>query len=271
MYVDITFATCCFVWTISMNLPKYALEYTSLAPPPSLTAVIESIWMLKNHSDKIDEGIIIPDGKIDLFLLMEENNNIQIFISGVCDKPILKPPYPKSTMFAISFYPLAAEYIFKQSFKKLRNQRLVLANDYLGFGKNDLADFGNFYTKACNIFEKQLENKIDVRKKKLFEHIYLSKGQTTVEELSNKIIWSNRQINRYFNHWFGIPLKSYINIIRFSNSLKQLKVGIFYPELNYVDQSHFIRQIKKFSGVRPTILHKNENDRFIQLSVLTDR
>ncbi|MFC3355443.1 helix-turn-helix domain-containing protein [Sphingobacterium zeae] len=254
-----------------MNLSKNALEYATLAPSPRLTAMVESIWMLKNHSDKIDEGIIIPDGKIDLFLLMEENNSFQIFISGVCDKPILKPPYPNSTMFAISFYPLAAEYIFKQPFDKLRNQTLVLPNDYLGFSKNDLSDFGNFYTKACKIFEKQFENEIDVRKKKLFEHIYRSKGETTVEELSNKVIWSSRQMNRYFHHWFGIPLKSYINIIRFSNSLKQLKLGIFYPELNYVDQSHFIRQVKKFSGVKPTILNKNENDRFIQLSVLADR
>lgn len=266
-----TFATCCFVWIISMNLSKNALEYATLAPSPRLTAIVESIWMLKNHSDKIDEGIIIPDGKIDLFLLMEENNSFQIFISGVCDKPILKPPYPNSTMFAISFYPLAAEYIFKQPFDKLRNQTLVLPNDYLGFSKNDLSDFGNFYTKACKIFEKQFENEIDVRKKKLFEHIYRSKGETTVEELSNNVIWSSRQMNRYFHHWFGIPLKSYINIIRFSNSLKQLKLGIFYPELNYVDQSHFIRQVKKFSGVKPTILNKNENDRFIQLSVLADR
>ncbi|WP_294347245.1 helix-turn-helix domain-containing protein [Sphingobacterium sp.] len=253
-----------------MNLSKNALEYTSIAPSPSLIGMVESIWMLKNHSNKREESIIIPDGKIDLFLLMEENNSFQIFISGVCDKPILKPPYPKSTMFAISFYPLAAEYIFKQSFEKLRNQRLVLPNDYLGFGRNDLADFDNFYTKACKIFEKQFENEIDVRKKKLFEQIYLSKGETTVEELSNKVIWSSRQMNRYFNCWFGIPLKSYINIIRFSNSLKQLKVGIFYPELNYVDQSHFIRQVKKFSGVKPTLLNKNENDRFIQLSVLAD-
>lgn len=266
-----TFATCCFVWIISMNLSKNALEYATLAPSPRLTAMVESFWMLKNHSDKIDEGIIIPDGKIDLFLLMEENNSFQIFISGVCVKPILKPPYPNSTMFAISFYPLAAEYIFKQPFDKLRNQTLVLPNDYLGFSKNDLSDFGNFYTKACKIFEKQFENEIDVRKKKLFEHIYRSKGETTVEELSNKVIWSSRQMNRYFHHWFGIPLKSYINIIRFSNSLKQLKLGIFYPELNYVDQSHFIRQVKKFSGVKPTILNKNENDRFIQLSVLVDR
>jgi len=253
-----------------MNLPKNQLEYTSLHPPQSLTAIVESIWMLKNHSGKKKGGIIIPDGKIDLFLLMDEIDNFQIFISGICNKPILKPPYPKSTMFAISFHPLAAEYIFKQSFERLKNSRQGLAEDYLGFCKDDLADFGNFYTKACKIIAHQLTKHIDLRKKKLFEHIYSSKGEITVKELSQKVIWSSRQMNRYFNTWFGIPLKSYINIIRFSNSLKQLKVGNFYPELNYGDQSHFIREVKKFSGVKPTLLNKNENDRFIQLSVLPE-
>lgn len=246
------------------------LEYLSLKPDNSLSDIVESVWMVKNHDDEKREGIIVPDGKIDLFLFSGEDENFEIFISGICTGPVFKPPFPRSTMFAISFHPIAAEYIFKKSIADLKDAKQTLHCDYWGFSKNDLEHFEQFYKKACEIVKAKLEKKIDDRKKNLFELIYLSKGETTVEELSKKVSWSSRQINRYFNAWLGVSLKSYINIIRFSNSLKQLKKGDFYPELNYGDQSHFIREVKKFAGVKPTILNKNENDRFIQLSLMPE-
>ncbi|WP_312900021.1 helix-turn-helix domain-containing protein [Chryseobacterium taichungense] len=246
------------------------LEYLSLEPDNFLSDLVESVWMVKNHADEKREGIIVPDGKIDLFLFLGEDESFEIFISGICTGPVIKPPFPRSTMFAISFHPIAAEYVFKQSFSSLKDTKQTLPCDYWGFSKYDLENFEQFYRKACNIIKMQVEKKIDERKKKLFELIYLSKGETTVKELSQEVSWSSREINRYFNTWLGVSLKSYINIIRFSNSLKQLKKGDFYPELNYGDQSHFIREVKKFAGVKPTILNKNENDRFIQLSLMSE-
>ncbi|WP_293788831.1 AraC family transcriptional regulator [uncultured Pedobacter sp.] len=253
-----------------MNAATNHLEYLSLKPAYALTDFVESIWMMKYYADEAAESIIVPDGKIDVALLAVKNGSFEMFISGIFTGPIIKPPFPKSTMFVISFHPVAAEYIFKQSFADLKNARKKLTAGYWGFCKDDLVDFDQFYRKACEIIAVQLEKEIDGRKKKLFELIYLSKGTTTVKELSEQVGWSSRQINRYFNNWLGVSLKSYLNIIRFSNSLKQLKNGDFYPELNYGDQSHFIREVKKFSGVKPTILNKNKNDRFIQLSMMPE-
>jgi AraC-like DNA-binding protein len=251
-----------------MHLINNHLEYISVKPDKALSAVVESIWMVRNYSEQKREGIIIPDGKIDLFLFEQENTRFEIFISGICTDPIIKPPFPRSTMFAVSFHPIAAEYIFKRSFSDLINKKQTLPSDYWGFSNNDLADFNQFCAKACGKITSLLTKDIDHRKENMFELIYTSQADITVKELSERISWSSRQINRYFNTWLGITLKSYINIIRFSYSLKQLRKGDLYPELNYGDQSHFIREVKKFSGVRPTVLSRNENDRFIQLSLI---
>lgn len=251
-----------------MSLQGNQLEYISLKPESPLKNLVESIWMVKNHSNEQTEGIIVPDGKIDLFLFAAENKPFEIFISGICSHPVLKPPFPRSTMFAVSFYPLAAEYIFRQCFAGLQDHRQILPDDYWGFSKEDLTDFQSFYQKASHIISSHRTKEIDRKKKVVFEHIYTSKGETTVSELAKLSSWSNRQMSRYFHKWLGITVKSYLNIIRFSNSLQQLKNGNFYPELNYGDQSHFIREVKKFSGVKPTLLSKNENDRFIQLSLM---
>ncbi|SHK70415.1 helix-turn-helix domain-containing protein [Epilithonimonas mollis] len=254
-----------------MHFPTNKLEYICIQPDEPLTDIVESIWMVKNHSDEEKEGIIVPDGKIDLFLLADENGKFEIFISGICSAPITKPPFPKSTMFAISFYPIAAEYIFKQSFADLNNTKKTLQTDYWGFSRDDLNDFNQFYHKAIKVLSSLSSKEIDDRKKKLFELIYACKGEITVKELEEKIYWSSRQMNRYFHKWLGVMLKTYLNIIRFSNSLKQLKNGDLYPRLDYGDQSHFIREVKKFAGVKPTILNKNENDRFIQLSLMPEK
>lgn len=253
-----------------MNLQNNQLEYISLKPWQPLEHIVESIWMVINHSDENKEGIIVPDGKIDLFLLTDEKGAFEIFICGVCTEAVIKPPFPKSRMFAISFYPIAAEYIFNHSFSDLKNTKKTLPDDYWGFSKDDLIDFECFYQKACYTISSKYKKQMDGMKQKLFEFISKSRGEITVNELAGKIFWSSRQINRYFQNWFGLTLKSYFNIVRFSNSLKQLKEGKFYPELNYGDQSHFIREVKKYAGVTPTILNKNENDRFIQLNLIPD-
>lgn len=224
--------------------------------------------MLKNNSDKIIDGIIVPDGKIDLYLYQSVNEPFQISITGVETKQIYKPPFPYSTMFAISFNPLATEYIFKKSFASLINKQEFLPTEFWGFTSSDLNNFDDFLQKSTLKIKSFLTNEIDEKKRKLFELIYASNGSMSVKDLSEQTFWRSREINRYFVQEYGISLKSYCNIIRFRSSLKQLKNGNLFPESNYADQSHFIREVKKLSGVSPKILSKNKNDRFIQFSVM---
>jgi len=101
--------------------------------------------------------------------------------------------------------------------------------------------------------------------------IFDSKGEMSVKELSEKVFWSSRQINQYFNQQFGMSLKAYCNILRFQASLSQIKEGKLFPQLNFYDQSHFIKEIKKHSGVSPKELYKNENSRFLQFLVIDNK
>ncbi|SDG74624.1 hypothetical protein SAMN05421827_110116 [Pedobacter terrae] len=116
-------------------MSKYQISYLSKRPLARLNPLIESIWMVTNDAEQSIDGIILPDGKIDLFLFLDEQDHFEIFISGICDEPIRKPAFPKSRMFAVSFYPTAAEYLFKQSFADLRNKRHVFETHFIGFAK----------------------------------------------------------------------------------------------------------------------------------------
>jgi AraC-like DNA-binding protein len=137
---------------------------------------------------------------------------------------------------------------------------------YWGITAADLHNFDLFCTRVTGILKTLITQKPDSRKQQLFELIYSSKGSLTVKELSAKVFWSSRQINRYFNQQFGLSLKVYCNILRFRASLEHIKSGKLFPEENFTDQAHFIREVKKYAGVTPGELFKNKNDRFIQFS-----
>lgn len=240
-----------------------SLEYNLIKPDNSLSDFVYCFSSLQNLSD-FSGGIIIPNGKIDLLFCKTAPNDFRVVLMGLETKPKPMPKINIECFFAISFNPLAIEYVFHESIAGFVDSGKELPNDFWGFGIDDLNDFEAFSTKATQKIESLLPAKIDERKSKLFKLIFETDGETSISELSEKASWSPRQINRYFNQQLGIPLKTYCSILRFQASLHHIKDGKLSPQLNFTDQSHFIKEIKKLSGVSPKELFKNQNDRFLQ-------
>src|SRR5579871_540847 len=246
-------------------------HYKFINPPESLADFVESIGMFHNKSDEAKEVVVMPDGRIDLFFLRSASEPFRVILTGLETAPKQRSIPPQTFFFDINFKPLAVEYILQTSIADLLNVAKNLANNFWGFNVNDLKDFDAFNSKASQKIQSLLPAAIDERKRKLFELIYSSNGEMSVKELSEKVFWSSRQINRYFNQQFGLSLKAYCNILRFRASLEHIAQGKLFPELNFTDQNHFIKEVKKFSGVVPKELSKNKNDRFVLLSVLKQK
>ena len=246
------------------------LIYQSQKPESSLSDYVESFWMLDNPSEN-KEVILLPDGRIDLIYSQSAKEPFHVVLLGIGTHPEQIVIAEKTKIFAVSFNLLATEYILHQSVSKLLNSAQVLPTDFWDFNVDDLNDFEKFCEKISIKIQQELTQKIDERKLKLFNLMYSSKDNLTVKELSEKVVWSERQINRYFNQQFGISLKSYCGILRFRASFQHIKEGKLFPEQNFADQSHFIKEIKKLSGFLPKELNQNKNDRFIQFSVLPEK
>ena len=245
--------------------------YKFIKPHDSLADFVESIGMFNYSSDEVKEVVIIPDGRIDLFFWQTESGSFYVTLTGLETVPKQRNIPPKTFFFDINFKPLAVEYILHTSIADILNIAKNLPGDFWNFNGDNLKDFNTFYKKASQKIKELLPAAIDERKRKLFQLIYASNGEMSVKELSQKVFWSSRQINRYFNQQFGLSLKAYCNILRFRASLEHIAQGKLFPELNFTDQTHFIKQIKKFSGVVPKELSKNKNDRFVLLSVLKQK
>ncbi len=239
------------------------LNFKLVRPDKSLQDFVYCFSSLKNLSE-VNDGVIIPNGLIDLVLSKNKKRQFRISLLGLETKPKHMPGQNVTEFFSISFNPFAIEYIFQHSIADILNKGKHLPADFWGFSIDDLNDFSAFCRKASLKIKSLLPEKKDERKLKLFELIFSSNGEISVQELSEKIIWSPRQINRYFNQQFGLSLKAYCKILRFQASLPHIKAGTLTPQLNFTDQSHFIKEIKSLSGVSPRELSKNQNDRFLQ-------
>lgn len=252
-----------------MQLTNDDLHYKLIEPDKQLSDFVDSFWFLHNHSNNSKETTGLPDGRVDLFLFRSPTEPFRIVLLGLGtqqhEQAIITA---NGVIFSISFKLLAVEYIFRNPISDITNGGKYLANDFWGFTENDLDDFNCFVEKASKKILSLLPKEIDERKRRLFDLIYATKGGATVKELSENACWSSRQINRYFNQQFGISLKAYCNILRFRASLDHIAQGKLFPEGNFTDQNHFIKDVKKFSGVAPKELFKNKNDRFILLSSL---
>jgi AraC-like DNA-binding protein len=244
------------------------LDYKIIKPDKSLADFVESFWLLRNQTDESKDVIVLPDGRIDLFFSQSETEPFDVTLLGIGTQPVQAKISPRQVTYAISFNLIAAEYIFHINIADLLDSAQNFPNDFWNFNADDLNDFELFCKKVSQKLQSLLPKEIDDRKRKLFELIYSSNGAMTVKELSEKVFWSSRQINRYFNQQFGLSLKAYCSIIRFRASFQHIKEGKLFPEENFSDQSHFIKEVKKLSGVLPKQLKQNQNDRFIQFSTL---
>jgi AraC-like DNA-binding protein len=244
------------------------IEYKIIEAEESISDFVERFWMLTNHSHTEKEIVVIPDGRIDIFFSYSDIEPFHTTLMGLESEPTQTMLPSKTVIFAVNLKLLAIEYLLNTSISNILNEVQHLPTDFWAITREDLNDFEALCIKLTNKIKTLIPQEVDNRKQKLFNLIYSSNGSLSVAELSEKVFWSSRQINRYFNQMFGLSLKAYCNILRFRASVQHIKEGVLFPEQNFTDQAHFIKEVKKLSGVTPKELFKNKNDRFLQFSTL---
>ncbi|MCP2027192.1 AraC-like DNA-binding protein [Flavobacterium sp. HSC-32F16] len=246
------------------------MKYREIKPTGFLKNFVQCFWYYETDCEV--QHTILPDGYFDLIAEFENDTLITVKLTGVWTKP-KDISIPKNIkFFAVRFKLLAIEYLFQKEIKTIVDTTIKLPFTFWNLDTYKSYQFDLFVTDTLNSLETSLKhlNEIDSRKLNLFEIVYLQKTKT-VFELSSQIFWSSRQINRYFSTQFGISLKEFLKIVRCNASYEEISNGNLSPQSDFFDQAHFIKEIKKYTGVTPKELSKNKNDRFLQLSKLEEK
>jgi AraC-like DNA-binding protein len=98
------------------------------------------------------------------------------------------------------------------------------------------------------------------------DFIHQNLGSVTIKSLIKYFYISKRQFEKRFVREVGIPPQYYIRVKRFNEAMKLIDTGKYETladvayALGFFDQSHFIRDIKEFSGITPTSISQKVND-----------
>lgn len=253
-----------------------------ISPPKHLASYIKHYIYLDNSENDIKKLRLFTDGNTGLIL----SGNVDMqSVSG--DKLPLSFFYGQLTSYkdlftngtfsliAVIFQPYFLNILFKISAKEVQNQ-IISVEDVL---KNEMQPFQEklFYKTDprliihdLNIYFTSFLSKIitsDYDFAKATQHYILqNKGIVSLKDLQHFTGYSERQIERKFEHYIGVSPKKYSNIIRLHYFLNLMKrnndnqniTGLSYTA-GYADQSHLIKEFKNNIGLTPNQYLKTEN------------
>lgn len=242
------------------------MNYQEIPATGTLSAFVKYFWRYEHAGEDV-EYTILPDACFDMVVDFENKVLQNIYLTGIWTKPVTLTVTKGTTLLAARFKIIASEYLFKREIKSLLNSMTILPKDYWDIHLTESTAFGQFATCLSERMKAIISEQsgMDERKLNLFKLIY-SEEIHSVNELSEKVGWSSRQINRYFSQQYGVSLKMLLNMVRCNASYPHIVDGKLYPVKEYTDQAHYIKEIRKYTASSPGELYKNENDRFLQLS-----
>lgn len=244
------------------------MKYEEIKTDDYLSNFVKCFWTSETLT-KSSEHTILPDGYFDLIVEIKNKKISNIKLTGIWTIPIDIKTEIQTEVFAVRFKPLAIELLENINLKALLNSSINLSTDFIEIDNLAFDNFKDFCKHIENYLQSRIEKTKPVNdlKIRLFNEIF-KREIFNVQELSEKVFWTSRQMNRYFNFTFGLSLKEYLKILRCNQNYKAISNNRLTLQSNYFDQSHFIKEIRKYTGVTPKELKKNENDRFLQLSTI---
>lgn len=224
-------------------------------------------YLEKNGSDQAHPDLIIPDGTPGLMYIHQgafwrkHRGSAQYFEAG------------KTFLFGQKTQ--AVEYRISTAGLKAYGLKLHPASLYALFGifADELTDSVielEAVTRSSERIAEWLMNSgeelplpprraIPVRLTVLLTAIHDSQGTIPIQELCRRFQLGYKPIQRLFSRHVGITPKLYARIIRFNHSVRigagnAKKLTDVAYQSGYFDQNHFIKEMKRFTGMLPSEL-----------------
>jgi AraC-like DNA-binding protein len=266
-----------------------SMQFHHIEPHFLLKNYIEKMWLFES-SGKMpvdDMKLVVPNGNIKLTVSYQNgivaaingktfaSKEHDVTLTGLIDVPVILDAEEDiaTETIGIEFNPQGAYQFFHFALGEIQNQIYSLTDLMQNIGKQLVEEINNTTSVQQKIIVLQqfLLKQLSLRNKDLIfeyciEKITASKGRITVKELEKKTGYSSRWLNMKFNEKLGVSPKNLSSIIRFKQYYQSLISGneksFFKKDFYefYYDQSHFIKDFKRFTGLPPAKLEKQTNN-----------
>lgn len=216
-------------------------------------------------------GIIYQETEKKSFILPQNKVLSTFYLYGQMIAPFELALEGTYSIIVFQLYPFASKFLFGVDPKKLNDDCYDLSKIKAGdkavknlsaASRTDskIEIIAQFLSTIAR--EKGMEEYREIQQ--AIEIVIDHKGLIPIHKLARLLNVSERTLQRKFDCYVGISPKKFAKIIQFQNSVEQIASGSFSKltdvvyENGYADQSHFIRNIKKFTGKRPLQLKSSD-------------
>lgn len=259
-------------------------------PDEILSPFITCFWYHKDVSFDYSRDKLLPDGTVQLIIdLTPEPKKLyasetslcyteftKAWISGGHTKYIVIEAAKKSSMIGIAFKPGGAYNFFNIPLSEIKNQVVPLAD----FAPHILSQLRDAIMERETPDEKfavlsgcmhsllRDRNQTNPVMQYSFRMLQQSASDISIRTLADKTGYTQKHLISLFERYTGLTPKEYQRLCRFQNVLKQienmqsLSWASVAGSCGYYDQSHFIHDFKKFSGINPVQYLRSKGDYF---------
>ncbi len=247
-------------------------------PSPRLAPFVERLWGVRGSADFHVESVL-PDGAVQLMVNFGPTQAVvaygdrecrdefrRAWIAGIQDQRLVHASPQGADHISVQFRPGGAHAFFGLPMDELADQ-VVELDDLIGPRAAD--ELGARLREAegdearCQVFQRWLlERRASV-------HPYFATVQTAMEllrrgsrgtpvaEVCRRLGLSNRHLIKQFREMVGLTPRTYGRIERFQKVIVACRGKDDVPwsrlaaECGYADQSHLIREFRRFAAVTP--------------------
>jgi AraC-like DNA-binding protein len=244
------------------------MEYKIIKPYKDLEPFIHFYWELKGNEVDTQRERVFPDGCPGILInlgdsCLTDNGSVSIefgktYIVGAMNS--FKDSFINSCTHLLGVCLKPATFA---NFYTYASQN-ELTNNTIEFEKSNSFDVDKIFDTPFHYFDHFYSERVKSKHNPLqpvINDIHLTNGQISIYELSKKNFTTVRQLERNFKKFIGLSPKEYSNIIRFQNALHIIKnsnpdrslLDIAF-ECGYYDHSHLNNEIKRNTGLSPSLL-----------------
>jgi AraC-like DNA-binding protein len=257
------------------------MKYKEYQPARPLRTVINCFWSIEQDPEDLPSGSwdrTVPDGSLELVLHLadpmirkplhgEAAPESRCILIGQMTEPYLVGANGPARMLGVRFFPHTG-YRFLDGPVAGFNDRSVDLDSILPRGARlpleRIGDTGRT-RGAIRILEGWCMDRLHVHSLSTRDRYFSfacrtilhGRGAIAIGDLSRQLGISNRYLERLFLDRGGISPKLFARIIRFQHALGFLSsreppgLAAIAQEAGYFDQSHFVREFRRFAGVAP--------------------
>lgn len=261
------------------NIMIQGENFAYLQPCEKLNHVISNFTItFPDRSMISDNYTIMPHGSVTLVFFIYKAK-LHSFLFGPTTKPIKVGDIANrcDTIFIIEFQP-AGFFPFTKINQKKLTDRVVpfsLVDDSLDMTMQTIFRASLSVDELLFAFEKELMRNIQFQYPEelalAMKFIIQTEGTKTSMEISNTVFYCSRHLNRLFNLYVGMSMKSFSRLVRINKSLQLLNeksntLDVICEKLGYYDVSHFVKDFKIVCKITPQEYKINMSDFYSEIA-----